>query len=75
MKSSPMYSLNKQDLLKGLLMSILTPAIFIIEQSINAGSLVFDWKTILMASLGGGISYIIKNFFTPAEKPKTEEPK
>lgn len=75
MKSSPLYSLNKQDLLKGLLMAVLTPAVFIIEQSVNAGSLVFDWKTILMASLGGGISYIIKNFFTPAEKPKTEEPK
>lgn len=75
MQSSPLFKLNKSDLLKGLLMAVLTPAVFIIEQTVNAGSLVFDWNTILMASIGGFVSYIIKNFFTPLEAPKTEEPK
>lgn len=75
MKSSPLFSLNKHDLFKGILLAILTPAVFIIEQTINAGSLTFDWKTIGMASAAGFVGYIIKNFLTPLEAPKTEEPK
>lgn len=75
MKSSPLFSLNKYDLLKGLLMAILTPAIVVIEQSVNAGSLHLDWHSISLAAVGGGLAYLLKNFLTPAEKPKAEETK
>ena len=65
MKDSKLFSLNLKDLLKGLLLAILTPAILIIEQSLEAGTLVFNWNHILMASLAGGVAYLVKNFFTP----------
>lgn len=61
---SKFLSLNWQDLGKGLIMAVLTPAFTIIYQSINAGSFVFDWKAIGVASLAGGFAYLFKNFFT-----------
>lgn len=78
MKDSKLFSLNLKDLLKGLLLAVLTPAILIIEQSVDAGSLVFNWQHILMASIAGGLAYLTKNFFTPepkqALKSQEEEP-
>jgi len=61
---SDFLKLNFNDILKGLLMAVLAPAIVIIEQSLSSGVLTFDWKTIALASLGGGVGYLIKNFFT-----------
>lgn len=64
MKNSNFLSLNWLDLGKGLLMAILTPAVVIIQQSIEAGAFTFDWKSIGLASVGGGFAYLVKNFFT-----------
>lgn len=64
MKTSNLYSIDYRDLLKAFLMAILTPVLFIIEQTINSGQLTFNWKQIGMAAVGGGIGYLIKNFFT-----------
>lgn len=76
MKESKFLSVNTRDILKGLLMAILTPAVLIIENSLSAGSLVFDWKSIGMAAIAGGFAYIVKNFFTaPTVENKTNEPK
>lgn len=78
MKDSKLFSLNLKDVLKGLLLAVLTPAVLIIEQSLEAGSLVFNWQHIGMASLAGGVAYLVKNFFTPEPKAvvksKDEEP-
>ena len=49
---------------RGLIVAILSTPIAIIYQSIQAGSLVFDWKAIIMAALSGGLGYIIKNLAT-----------
>ena len=64
MNQSKKYSLNWQDLAKGLLIAILTPVIVIIQQSIQAGSLTFNWQQLGMAAVGGLIAYLTKNFFT-----------
>ena len=64
MKTSNFLSLNWLDLSKGLLMAILTPAVVIIQQSIETGILTFNWKSIAMASIAGGFAYLVKNFFT-----------
>lgn len=61
---SKFLGLNWQDVLKGLVMAVLTPAIVIIQQSIESGSFTFDWKSIGVASLAGGFAYLVKNFFT-----------
>lgn len=64
--TSKQFSLGLNDIWKGLLVAVLTPAIAIIYQSIQAGSLVFNWGTIGLAALAGGVAYLMKNFLTPA---------
>jgi hypothetical protein len=58
------YTLKTRDLLKGALMAVLVPAIYIIQTSLEAGVLTFNWKQILIASISGLLAYLIKNFFT-----------
>jgi len=61
---SKLFSLNNKDFLKGLVMAILVPAVLIIQQSLDSGTLVLNWKAILMASISGALAYLLKNFFT-----------
>jgi hypothetical protein len=68
MKDSNLFSLDWKDALKGLLMAVLTPVFVVVQQSLNAGTLVFDWSTILVAALAGGVAYLTKNFFTAPQK-------
>ncbi len=63
--TSKQFSLNLSDLWKGLIMAVLVPAATIITQSLDAGTLTFNWKAIVIAALSGFIGYIIKNFLTP----------
>jgi len=67
MKDSNFLSLNWKDIFKGLIMAILTPAAWVIQQSLDAGTLVFNWKQIAMAAVAGGLSYLVKNFFIPQQ--------
>ena len=69
MKQSNFLSLNWPDILKGLLMSVLTPRVLVIQQWIAAGVLTLNWKQIGLAAASGGIAYLIKNFFTPPTPP------
>jgi hypothetical protein len=59
---SPFLSLNVQDFLKGLLLSVLTSVITIVYTSLQAGSLSFDWKVIgttaLTTALGLSLIHI-----------------
>ena len=64
MKTSNFLSLNLRDIAKGLLMAILTPVVVIIQQSLEAGVFTFDWKSIGLTAIGGGVAYLAKNFFT-----------
>jgi hypothetical protein len=68
MKTSKFLSLNLADILKGLVIAILTPAIVIIQQSLESGALTFEWKSMLTASIGGGLAYLLKNFLTPQKE-------
>ena len=68
MKKSNLFALNLRDILKGLLMAILTPAVVIIQQSLELGILTFEWKSIVTASIGGGLAYLLKNFLTPQKE-------
>lgn len=49
-------------------MATLVPVLLIIQQSINAGDLVFNWKGIGMAAIAGFVGYLLKNFFTDGTK-------
>jgi len=67
MKTSNLYSINLQDLAKGLIVAIGSAVITTIQTSLQAGSLNFDWKLIGTVALGAGLAYLGKNFFTPAK--------
>lgn len=64
---SKQFNLKLRDWLKGLLMAVLTPAILIVQQSLEAGIWVFNWQTIGMAAVAGGMAYLVKNFFEPTK--------
>lgn len=67
MKTSPLFSLNLHDLAKGLIVSVGGAVIAAVETSLKAGSLTFNWQTIGSVALAAGLSYLSKNFFTPAQ--------
>ena len=64
---SKQFTLEWRDILKGFLMAVLTPAIVIFQQSLDAGQLIFNWKAIGMAAVGGGFAYLVKNFLEPSK--------
>jgi hypothetical protein len=61
---STLFTLNTTDFIKGLLMAVLSSVITVVYQTIEAGSLVFDWKAIGTIALTSGLAYIMKNLFT-----------
>ena len=66
-QTSKLFSVNFRDILKGALVATLTPVIVLIQQSLEAGTLVFNWNALAMAAIGGFLAYLIKNFFTPTQ--------
>lgn len=61
---STFLNLNTSDFLKGLLMAVLSSVITIVYQTVEAGSLVFDWKAIGTMAITSALAYIMKNLFT-----------
>lgn len=64
MKQSGFLSLKQRDALRGLIMSVLTPVIYLLQELIPH----YDMPIIAKVALSGGIAYIIKNFFTDKDK-------
>ena len=67
MKTSSLFSLNLTDLGKGLLVAVGGAVVTAVENIMQSGSLSFDWKAIASVALAAGLSYLAKNFFTPAK--------
>lgn len=61
---SPRFTLQVRDFLKGLLVSVLTSVIVVIQSTIEQGNLTFDWKQIGMVAVGSAVAYLGKNFFS-----------
>lgn len=59
-----MLSLKWKDLFKGLIVSVVTAVLTVIQTSLSAGSLTFNWKEIGTVALTATIAYLTKNFFT-----------
>jgi len=64
---STLFTLNTADFVKGLLMAVLSTVITIVYQTIEAGSLVFDWNAIGTMALTSALAYIMKNLFTNSQ--------
>ena len=65
--TSKQFTIDWRDISKGILIAILTPVLFVVQQSLTVGELTFNWKSIGVAAISGGIAYIIKNFLSPSE--------
>jgi bacteriorhodopsin len=61
---STFLNLNSGDFIKGLIMAVLTSVITVVYQTVEAGSLTFDWKAIGTMALTSALAYIMKNLFT-----------
>lgn len=58
------YTLKLRDFLRAALIAIITPVLYVIQDSLSKGELIFHWNEILVAAISGFIAYLIKNFFT-----------
>ncbi|MES2382482.1 MAG: hypothetical protein V4538_15650 [Bacteroidota bacterium] len=66
-KTSKQFAINWLDIAKASLMAALTPMLVLIQNSLDAGIFVFNWKALTMAAIGGFVAYLLKNFFTPSK--------
>lgn len=66
MKSS-IFTLNKADFLKGLIIAVLTAVITVAYNTVQTGTLSFDWKAISTAATSAALAYIMKNLLTNSE--------
>lgn len=65
--TSGKFSLNAQDFLKGAVLAVLTPVLTIIVNSLQEGTLTFNWGNIGAVALAAFVAYLAKNFFSPAK--------
>ena len=56
-----------RDVAKGLIVAVVTPIFTIITNSLEAGTLTFDWKSIIGTAIAAGLAYLAKNFFTASQ--------
>ena len=70
MKSSPLFSLNIHDAIKGLIMAAGGGLMAVIITDINSGNFDFNLTALWHGALVGAVPYIVKNFLTPADPTK-----
>lgn len=67
-QTNQQYSLNMRDLLRGLLIAVITAVLTAMLDALNLGGINnLNWETIGVVGLTAGVSYLVKNYFTPTE--------
>src|SRR5687768_760475 len=67
-QTNKQYTLNYRDLLRGLLIAVITATITSVYEAISQGGFeTIEWKETLAIAVTAGLSYLIKNYFTPTE--------
>ena len=61
---SNLFRLDLKDLLKGLVVVVLSAALATVLEALNNG---VDWKVVGITALSAGLSYILKNLATDNE--------
>lgn len=66
---SQFFKLKKSDFWKGLIVAILTAGVTALSTAItNATDFAsFNWQSVVLASAGGFVAYILKNLFTNSD--------
>ena len=70
MKKSKFGKLNLSDFWKGLIVAVLMAVATGVYTSVEAGrfpSTWADWKVILLAGVGAGLAYVMKNLVTNSQ--------
>ena len=52
------------DFWRGFIIAILTAPLTILYETVQVGSLTFDWKKVSAVALAAGIAYLLKNLAT-----------
>lgn len=65
--NSTFLNLNVNDLIKGLAVAVITSVLTIVYNTLQTGSLAFDWQAIATAALTSAIAYLMKNLLTNSE--------
>lgn len=65
---SKKYSLQLSDFWRGALLSVGAAVLTVIQQSLEAGTLKFNWSLIATTAISAFIAYLVKNgLFEPAK--------
>lgn len=67
--TSKLFRLNWRDYLKAFLIAVGTPVALAIQSNFDNGTIP-NWKLLAMAAVGGAVTYLLKNFLTPAKEVK-----
>lgn len=65
--TSKQGTLQGRDFVRGLVIAVITSVLTIIVQTVEAGSLTFDWKVIGTTALAAGAAYLLKNLGEPTK--------
>lgn len=71
---SEKFKLQARDYLRGALISAATAAGVVLQNSIDAGRIEFQWKEMAMAGVSAGVVYLFKNLFLEPTKIITITP-
>lgn len=70
--TSKRFALNVKDFLRGMLIAMGTSALVVVQSAVDAGSLAtVNYKVVIWAGIGGGVTYLLKNYFQPAQVKQT----
>ena len=61
---SGIFELNWRDLIKGLILSVLTAVLTYIYQILQSGNLTIGWNQVALVSITALLGYLIKNLAT-----------
>lgn len=67
MNNSTFLNLNVTDFIKGLAVAVLTSVLTIVYNTLQTGTLDFDWAAIATTALTAAIAYLMKNLMTNSQ--------
>lgn len=67
MKDAKFLQLGWKDVLKGMIVAVLTAVVTVLYTTIQSGGLSFDWALIGKTAAIAALSYLLKNVFTNSE--------
>lgn len=66
-QTNKQFTINYRDVLRGVVVAVLTAALTALLDGLQVNGLNLDWKSIGIIGLTAGVSYLVKNVFTPTE--------